>query len=348
MEISVPSLLRIKQDALYKIGKYLRNGGHREIALFFGEGIRDLFYETINISLQSSEIDVIYEEIVGDNRIEQVFESTFSIPKQVKAIVAVGGGKAIDYCKYIAFLSHLPIISIPTSMSNDGFASPLSSLYVKGRRRSLKTIIPNGVIVDTGIISEAPERFLYSGLGDLLSNITALHDWKLAFHRNGEPVNDFAALVSSNAVENVVNSTDKDIRNPEFLRIVAGSLVMSGVSMEICQSSRPSSGSDHLISHAYDLIADPPSLHGIQVGLTTYAISKIQNNRHEEIRTVLEECGFFEFVKKNPLHKGSLLQAVDMAPTIKDNFYTVLTEKENRDKLKSFIEEDQLLNSCLK
>lgn len=348
MEISVPSLLRIKKDALNKIGKYLRNGGHREIALFFGEGIRDLFYERINISLQSSEIDIIHEEIVRNNDIEDVFASSFSIPSKVKAIVAVGGGKAIDYCKYIAFISHLPIISIPTSMSNDGFASPLSSLYVKGRRRSLKTVIPNGVIVDTGIISNAPERFLYSGLGDLISNITALQDWKLAFHKNSEPVNDFAALVSSNAVENMINSTEKEIRNPDFLKIIAGSLVMSGVSMEICQSSRPSSGSDHLISHAYDLIAEPPSLHGIQVGLATYCVSHVQENRHNEIKAFLQESGFFDFVRKNPLDGKSFLTAVDNAPSMKENFYTVLSEKENREKAKAFIETDPVMKSCLK
>ena len=67
-------------------------------------------------------------------------------------------------------------MSIPTSISNDGFASPMSSIYVKGKRKSLQAKIPEAVIVDTKVVKESPARFIYSGIGDLVSNITAIYE----------------------------------------------------------------------------------------------------------------------------------------------------------------------------
>lgn len=349
MEISIPSLLRIKPNAIYKIGKYLRKENFYKIALFYGEGMKEMLSEHILISLDSSEIKILHEEVISDNEIDRVFKSTFSIPKSVQAIVAVGGGKVIDYAKYCAFVSQLPIITIPTAISNDGFSSPVASLYVDGKRKSLKAKIPYGVIMDTNIIKSSPAKFTYSGIGDLISKLTAIYDWKLSYHNTGEPVNDFAVLISNNSVENLVNYDNKDIGDIEFLRLVCGSLVMSGIAMEVSQSSRPSSGSEHLISHAYDKIAKQPSLHGLQVGLSTYVIAWLQNNpRLSTIKDVLQETKVFDFLEKNPLNKQEYIEAVKYAPNIKENYYTILSEKGNIEKLIEFIENDEFVNKFLK
>ena len=342
MQISKPSILRIKPNALHKLGKYLRKSKMDKIAIFWGEGIKDIFYDNIHISLESSEINVVYEETVSDNEIEKLFESSFSLPSNVEAVVAIGGGKVIDYCKYMAYIKHLPIMSIPTSISNDGFASPMSSIYVKGKRKSLQAKIPEAVIVDTKVVKESPARFIYSGIGDLVSNITAIYDWKLAVKQVDGAINDFAALVSENAVENFMNYQNKDIKDIELIRLISGSLVMNGISMEISQSSRPSSGSEHLISHAYDLYAKNPTLHGIQVGVATYCVSYVQQNtQFENIKKVFEETGFFKFVEENPIDKEDFIKAVDMAKNMKENFYTILSKEGSVEKIKKFIEEDE-------
>ena len=74
----------------------------------------------------------------------------------------------------MSFLKKLPFISIPTSTSNDGFSSPGASLLVNGRRMSLPAKTPYGIIIDIDVIKGAPEKFIFSGIGDLVSNITAL------------------------------------------------------------------------------------------------------------------------------------------------------------------------------
>jgi len=348
MEISVPTLLRIKPNALFKIGKYLRKENFRTIALFWGEGIKDLFGSQLTISLESSEIAVRYEENVTSCELETILKKAFSLPDKIDAIVAVGGGKVIDSSKYIAFLLQLPVIAIPTSVSNDGFASPGASLYVSGKRRSLKARIPYGVVIDTEIISKSPVDFTISGIGDLISKYTAIQDWKLAWYAVQEPVNDFAVLISKNAVETMVHYNNKDINDLEFIRFICGCLVMSGIAMEVSGSSRPASGSEHLISHAYDMTASSPTLHGIQVGVATYAISAIQKNRDEAtIRKVLDDTGFFTHVMKKPLNKGDFIKAIRLAPTIKSNYYTILSEKENIESLVSFIEEDEICRQLI-
>ncbi len=347
MEISIPSILRIKREAVYRIGKYLRKNDMKNIVLLFGEGIKELLSEQLYISLTSSEIKIQHEEIVTDNSVKTLFDSTFTFPLPVDAIVAVGGGKAIDFGKYAAFLLQVPVITIPTSISNDAFASSMASLTIDGRRRTLKAKMPDGVIIDTDIIKKAPKQYIFSGIGDLISNLTAIEDWKRASKKHAEVLNDFAVLISLNAVENFLNYGNKNIDDIEFIRLVCGSLVMSGISMEICGSSRSSSGSEHLVSHAYDRYAKKPSLHGIQVGVATYAISYIQNNKHELIRKTLEETGFFDFVAAHPLDKSDFIKAIEMAITMKSNFYTVLNEDNAVDKLKEFAETDSLMQKLI-
>lgn len=331
MEIQIPGLLRIKPNALYKLGKYLRKAGFERVALYYGEGMKDLLGERVAISLDSSEIRTIHEETVSCNAVEQVLKSAWSLPRGTEALVAVGGGMAVDYAKYIGFVTQTPVISVPTAVSNDGFASPMASLYVEGRRKSLKACIPHGVILDTDIISRSPSRFTYSGIGDLASKYSAVQDWKLAYHANGEPVNDFAVMISLQSVENLVNYPDKSIGNLDFLRLICGALVMSGVAMEVSGSSRPASGSEHLISHAYDALAKKPGMHGLQVGVATLAATWLQNHpKRQLILDLFSQTGFDSWIAENPLDREDFIRAVDAAPSIKDGYYTILSDSEKR------------------
>ena len=110
-------------------------------------------------------------------KIEDIIDLAFSIDSKAQIIVGIGGGKVIDAAKYAAYLRKLPFISVPTSASSDGFSSASASLLVNGRRTSVPAKLAYGIIADTDVIKSAPEKFLYSGIGDLVSKITALYDW---------------------------------------------------------------------------------------------------------------------------------------------------------------------------
>ncbi|NPV38709.1 MAG: iron-containing alcohol dehydrogenase family protein [Brevinematales bacterium] len=348
MEISVPSLVRIKPKALYKIGKYLRDEDHRRIVLLWGEGMAEMLKPVVEVSLLSAEIEVVAESIATETEVEAIFQMAVELPSTVEAIVAIGGGKAIDIGKYLAFLKRLPLFSVPTAVSNDGFCSPMASLTVRGKKTSFRVELPQAVIVDTEVLQKAPAKFLYSGMGDLFCKITSVYDWKLAYRRTKEPVNDFAANMARSAADTFLYYDEKRLDNPDFLRVIATSLMMSGIAMEVARSSRPASGSEHLISHAYDKVAEKPSLHGLQVGVASYAVSLLQEKTEPLIRKAIEESGFLAFMRENPLSLETFREAVKLAPQMKENYYTILSEKGSVEKLLSFLEENEILRSMLK
>ena len=349
MEINAPALLRITPGCLKKIGKYLRNTHIRKCAIIYGEGIRNLVGESVETSLMATEITALATYDVSSNDLNQTITHTFALPGQTEAVLGIGGGKAIDVAKYMAFIHQIPYFSIPTSIANDSIASPQVSLSVDGRRRSLKAAMPHAVIVDTQIIAKSPAFFTLSGIGDIMAKYTAIHDWQLAYNKNQTPVNDFAVLISLQSVENLANYPNKNIGDLEFLRVIAGCLVMSGLAMSVSGSSRPASGAEHLISHGYDLIAAKPTLHGIQVAVSTLAVSWLQKNPKDSvIRDTFEKTGLLDYIQKNPLEKESFIQAILKAPSIKENYFTILSEKDNVEKLLSFVKTDALMNRLLR
>ena len=85
------------------------------------------------------------------------------------------------------------------------------------------------------------------------------------------------------------------------------------------------------------------------MGVATYAVSWLQNNpEHETIRSVLEQTGFVDYVSKNPLDKTDFIEAVKYAPNVKENYYTILTDKNNLDKLIDFVNNDSYFNRLVK
>lgn len=348
MEIQIPSLLRIKPHALYRLGKYLRKNGLHKVAVFYGEGIKELLGETVEISLDSSEIHVVSEEVVRGHAVEDAVTHAFRLPREAQGIVAVGGGVAIDFAKYAGFLTQLPVIAVPTAISNDGFASPGASLTVGGRRTSCKAKIPYGVVIDTLVLKNSPANLTYSGIGDLISKYSSIADWKLSYHSTGEPVNDFAVMISLQSVANLVNHPVKRLDDPGFLQLVAGALVMSGVSMEVSGSSRPASGSEHLISHAYDRVAEHPRQHGLQVGVATLGTLWLQGN--PQLPTVLrfyEETGFTAHMSQRPLDRATFLRAIGEAVSVRPGYHTVLSVAGAVERLQDYVRNDPFWDAYL-
>lgn len=115
-----------------------------------------------------------------------------------------------------------------------------------------------------------------------------------------------------------------------FLKELVDSLAMSGIANEIAENSTPTSGSEHLISHALDIMLPTPQLHGIQVGIATYLMSIVQNHRYKRIRTIFTNAGFFDYVETLPLNSAT----IDLAPSIKPFRHTYLHEKKYRELAK--------------
>ncbi len=342
-QIRVPSLVRIKPGALARLGIYLAREDYRRV-LALTSPLPEAVAAVWRAALDSENIDLARWEVVDGNDFENAVRIFGELPPKTACVVGVGGGKALDAAKYVAFLARLPYLAVPTSLSNDGFCSPQSSLTMGGKRRSLPAGLPDGVIIDVDVCLKAPRALWLSGVGDLSAKLTAVADWKLAFHNRGEPVNDLAALLSDASVLQFLAAPDF---NPKGMALLGTALMLNGIAMEISGSSRPASGSEHLISHALDATSKRPRLHGLQVGVAAYLISRLQGGENSAaIQRLFQETGFWDEIKKDPFSKAEWLEAVRLAPGMKEDFFTVLALRDCLPEVAAMLNEDPILRGC--
>ena len=204
--IAIPTILKVGKGTLGNLGMYLRTNGMENVVIYFGNGLIDMFGTIVMQSLKEEGINVLEYRELDSIQIEDIIELAFSIDVKTQVIVGIGGGKVIDAAKYAAYLRKIPFISVPTSASSDGFSSASASLLVDGRRNSVPARMAYGIIADTDIIKSAPEKFLYSGIGDLVSKITALYDWVYEDENGYTVLNDFAMMIAKKAVNSFVRT----------------------------------------------------------------------------------------------------------------------------------------------
>ncbi|MEO0205556.1 MAG: iron-containing alcohol dehydrogenase, partial [candidate division WOR-3 bacterium] len=161
-------------------------------------------------------------------------------------VIGFGGGRVLDVSKIAAGKNRIKFISIPTILSNDGIASPVSViLNKKGIPVSHLTNPPYGIIIDFNIIKKAPIRHLRSGVGDLISNLSAVFDCRLAKRKRGEKIDNKILRLAEIGAKKLVKLKTKNIKSQKFLEALCDGLLKSGLAMCLVGSSRPASGSEH-------------------------------------------------------------------------------------------------------
>ncbi len=251
--------------------------------------------------------------------------------READAVVAVGGGKTIDVAKSACAIAELPLIVVPTQLTADGIASPVSVIRDSaGRLRSGPGRLPIAVAVDLSVVAGAPAARTRAGLGDLLANPCALRDWELAAARGAEELDDFAALLSQSAFDLVYAPVPPDLEDgsppPEFLHRLLRGLVLSGLAMEIAGSSRPCSGSEHLISHALDVLHPGTAQHGEQVAFGALLATHLQGGDWRGLRDFMRAAGLQEAAAGFGLSAHDVVRVVQAAPSMRPDRHTVLGE----------------------
>jgi len=240
-------------------------------------------------------------------------------------LAGVGGGRPIDVAKCASFNANVPFISVPTAASHDGIVSSRASITVNGVKESLDAQTPIAVFADTGIIVRSPFRMLAAGCGDIISNKTAVLDWRLAHKSRGEEYSSYAGTLSEITADMLIENADQ-IRPgvEESAWQVIKALVSSGVAMSIAGTSRPASGSEHKFSHALDRIAKRPALHGEQCGIGSVMMMRLHGGRWEDIRDALRTIGAPVTAKDAGLEAEDVVRALVAAKDIRPERYTVL------------------------
>ncbi|MDZ5473870.1 iron-containing alcohol dehydrogenase family protein [Bacillus sp. 31A1R] len=343
--IPIPAILEIKKGAIFNLEQILTKHDFTNAVFLFDDFTYENYKDKVMKTISSIKITPLL--LTANLNIQDLISQAFSM-ERFEVVVAIGGGGVIDYGKYIAFSRRSPFISIPTSASNDGFASSNCSLIVDQKKTTVPARVPYGIIADLDIIQNVPERFILAGIGDLMSNITALFDWEYEEKMGVSSVNAFAHMISKKAVNSFIRTPMDDIKNPIFLKELVSSLTMGGISTVISGNSSPISGSEHLISHALDKISENPQMHGIQVGICTYIMAIVQNHRVDRMEKVFSRTGFFDYVKTLNIQKHEYKKAIQLAPSIKPGRYTYIHDETFRKEALQVIESDKWLKEILK
>jgi len=243
-------------------------------------------------------------------------------------VIGVGGGRVIDLAKYIGYRNNIDVVSIPLAPSHDGIASPFASLKGASKPTSIYTRTPYAVIADIDLIAQAPRRLILSGVGDLLGKLVAVKDWRLAHKLKGEYYGEYAAQLALLSAKHVLRYHELIASGSrEGLRILVEALISSGVAMCIAGSSRPASGSEHLFSHALDVIAPGRALHGEQVALGTIMMLYIYGDeKWRLVRDVMRRIGLPTTARELGFKPEEVVKALTIAHTIRPERYTILGE----------------------
>ena len=324
---SVPVCLKIGNNILYQ--ELLETGAIKKTdrVMFIIDKIVDgLYGEKMSEFLSQNCREVKREFVKAGSLREALLMAYYIINKDFDVVIAMGGGKVLDVGKYSASMSKRTFVSIPTSISHDGVASPIAVLkFDGGAVHSLYCKIPEYILMDLDIIKSAPRQLITSGLGDLVSNITALKDWKKSSVKGKAVMDDFAYIISGTAVRAIFQYKGSSLTDDKFLNQLAESVVLSGLAMNITGNSHPSSGAEHLISHAIDKIGKGFS-HGIQASVCTILVEHLYGGDEQAIRSYLKSFDMPTTFTEMGLTFEDYLQAMKLARSTREGRYTILDE----------------------
>ncbi len=325
MEVKIPSYVYLQKNAISRLGKVLEKIGSQSAILLTGSTVKKLIEKDIE------KIPFLSVFLVETASMLQVREIVLSLGyESVDAVVGIGGGKVIDVSKVVATELNAEFISVPTTASHDGIASPVASFKENGKPISISTKPPIAVIADTEIIKSSPKRLIHSGFADLVSNITAVKDWKLSRDLRGESYNEVAvAIASMPAFLMVSRANEANFRLEDEIETLLRGLIMSGVAISIAGSSRPASGAEHKFSHAIDFLGYGNGTHGEQVGLGTIIFEYFYEKAYGEgnwelISMSLKNAGAPTKAAEIGLSKEQVLEALLYAKKIRKKRFTIL------------------------
>ena len=324
--MELPRLIIVGEKNINDIGSFLKSLKNiKKVSLVSGNNVKKIVQNKIESSLSASKIQMVWHLAeTNDKRSIKKIEQDVGKSKS-ELIVGVGGGRSVDIAKIIGFNLDLPFVSIPTSASHDGIASPFVS--IKGNKpHSLVATAPLGVFVDVDIIKKAPKKLLASGCGDLIAKITAVRDWQLGRDKTGEYYGRYSADLALMSAKILMEHSSRFSKKGLDVREVVEALISAGVASCIAGSSRPCSGAEHLFSHAVDKLEPGIGLHGEKCGIGAIMIAKLQGQDWRKIVKTLKSVGAPTTAKEIGLKSKVLAKALTIAQSLRPERYTILKE----------------------
>ncbi len=341
--LTAPLTVQVRRGAVADLGALLadsRVATSGRIAVAVGSGQGDHIARMIAPTLCDAEVFHM-----ADGSVDAAVSLGADLRKGAyEAVVGIGGGKTIDVTKYAASLAGIPMVAVATNLSHDGICSPVSSLEHEGGKGSFGVPTPMAILVDLDFVHNAPRSLVRSGVGDVISNLSAIEDWQLGNVERGEPIDGLAVSMARTSAEAVLGREDS-VESDAFLTVLAESLILSGMSMVVAGSSRPSSGGDHEILHAVDRLFPGTSNHGELAGIGTAFcfFLRADARRLSQVTACLRRHELPVAPADVGLTAEQFTEAVMLAPSTRPGRYTILehlrlSEAEVRDRVRDYVD----------
>ena len=322
--VGAPMAVDIRPGAVASLAPLLADrrissGGH--VAVAVGTGVGQQIASALRPNLENAEIHV-----VEGGSLEAAVVLAHALREGFyDALVGIGGGGTLDVAKHAASALGIPMVAVATNLAHDGIASPVSSLEHHGHKGSFGVQMPVAVVVDLDYVRRSDVGMRRSGVGDVVSNVSAIDDWRLAERERGEEVDGVAVTFARTAAMAIVHRED-GVDDEPFLVALAEALVLSGLAMATAGSSRPCSGGDHEIVHAIDHLFPGTASHGELAGAASLFMSFLRNDRATS--EVLDACLARHGLPRTPRELGlsaeQFADAVLYAPRTRPGRYTLL------------------------
>ena len=193
------------------------------------------------------------------------------ITDKTDLIVGVGSGVINDLCKHVSFSNGLRYYIVATAPSMDGYASVGAAMITDNMKTTFDARVPAALIGDVDVLKDAPMDMITSGFGD----------WKLSALINGEYMCDYVYNLTYDTVLKTQSlAKGVETRDPETIKTLMEALVIVGIAMAFVGNSRPASGSEHHLSHYFEITGIVKGrdylLHGIDVVYSTIETQKLR------------------------------------------------------------------------
>ncbi|MBQ8598633.1 MAG: sn-glycerol-1-phosphate dehydrogenase [Oscillospiraceae bacterium] len=212
---------------------------------------------------------------------ERAIEAVQKELKDSDLIVGIGSGVIQDLCKYVSFDSKVPYMVVATAPSMDGYAYNGAAMITDGMKVTYSRGLPTAIIADTSVLKEAPMEMLKAGYGDIIGKFSALNDWKLSHCVNDEYFCPYLYDLTFEQVQKTLSLAQGILkREEESVKTLMEALVIVGILMSFAGSSRPASGSEHHLSHFFEITGIVTKSdyfpHGIDVAYSTVVTAGIR------------------------------------------------------------------------
>ena len=265
--------IRIGSGLVTQAGEILRENGFPRRLLLIGD--RDTLAAAAGIeeSLTGFEVtrhcyDTLRVATMDDVRLVEDYLD------RVDAVVAVGAGSIHDPSRLACARRNKPLCLFATAPSMDGFASYNAPIVDGGFKTTHAAKCPEVIIADTKILAAAPKALKSAGFGDMISKYIALIDWQVSHLVTGEAYCPRVAELTRTAVDRLMTMAGRvTLEDEETAAAVLESLLMTGIAMSFTRTSRPGSGTEHILAHYWECIelleGKIPNFHGEDVGVAT-------------------------------------------------------------------------------